>query len=293
MTEITQHQEIAIENSTPHSEDGTSVLSPMHNNALYPATDSASDNDASERPVREKLKKTSIASISKAVTNPLQNNSSVAWGTIDGPPNPMSDISGRNQDAIEVHTEPRGRSQRKRSFDDLEAQEETSGARPLKGHSGRHSRKRSRDVGVGQDTKDDQSPKAPGQIPMEKDMEGEADAADNQMGQIGERHADEATKDLSRSSLQDNENAEVKYSAFSPRKKRSRDQLDIETHREQKIPATEEAKAHRRSEESEREGLLYDGKVEEHVKVQPVQQQKLNSVHQDCKDRDVRASKCN
>ena len=42
----------------------------------------------------------------------------------------------------------------------------------------------------------------------------------------------------------------------SPRRKRSRDPLDTDLHREQKIVATEEAKANRRSEELERNEVL-------------------------------------
>ena len=46
---------------------------------------------------------------------------------------------------------------------------------------------------------------------------------------------------------------EINHSMYGPRKKRSRDQLDAELDREQKIVATEEAKAQRRSEEHERD----------------------------------------
>lgn len=45
---------------------------------------------------------------------------------------------------------------------------------------------------------------------------------------------------------------EIEDPAQSPRKKRSRDEFDVDAHRDQKIPATDEAKAYRRSEDSER-----------------------------------------
>ena len=47
---------------------------------------------------------------------------------------------------------------------------------------------------------------------------------------------------------------ELRDSTSSPRKKRSRDQFDADADREQKIMATEEARAHRRSAEIDRVG---------------------------------------
>ena len=54
-------------------------------------------------------------------------------------------------------------------------------------------------------------------------------------------------------SHRDSDDPDKGYAMFGPRKKRSRDQLDADIDREQKIVATEEAKAQRRSEEQERD----------------------------------------
>ena len=282
MMEKAQHQDAPTENGVRQMGD-PSDLSVAQNRSLHPATDSASDNEASERPVREKLKKTSIASIPKSGINSLRNDSSMEPDTIL-PYQHTEDNTSRNQDAVQAGAESRGRSQRKRSFEDLEAQEDTSSDRPLKEQSGHHSRKRSRDIGVGDDMEEHERLKAPGHIPVLEENEDEVNVAGKEMSGSRDQNAEEATQDLSRSSLQDNNDQEMRDSALSPRKKRSRDQLDSETHREQKIPATEEAKAHRRSEESEREGIAYNGSIADHAKAQPAQEQQLNSLSHNAND---------
>ena len=267
MTETTQHQDAITANGRLHSSDN-SDRSVTHNSSLHPSNDSASDNDASERPVREKLKKTSIASIPKSGLNPPRNDFAIE---------PESRIEGQRSredssaahEPVKAEVVPRGRPLRKRSFDDLEPEEDSVGDRSIAEPSG-HVRKRSRDVRLGEEIKGDERLRRPGQIPVQEEEEGEEGMLDKDLGAPRSGDKKQITNDLSRSSDQDVVDQEMRDSAFSPRKKRSRDQFDTETHREQKIPATEEAKAHRRSEENERDGTcLQNGNID-HPGAQPV-----------------------
>lgn len=276
MAEITpQQRDAATENGIPHS-GVASDPSKISNQSLRPATDSASDNDASERPVREKLKKTSIASIPKSDSNHPRSDFAVE-------PDPstaaekLGESSFEGHDVVKPGIESRGRPLRKRSFDDLEADEAITGDRPIVDQSG-HSRKRSRDVRVGEDLKGDERLKSADQLTVREEDEDEAIKVEKDIRGYREGNTDEITKSLSQPSHQDVADQEMRDSAFSPRKKRSRDQLDTETHREQKIPATEEAKAHRRSEENEREGILQNGSGADHSKVQVVPDEQPKSV---------------
>ena len=275
MTETTQHQEAATANGRLHSSDNPD-LSVTQRSSLYPSNDSASDNDASEKPVREKLKKTSIASIPKSGPNPSRNDFAIESDSrIEG--RSSAEVSSNAQEPLKAEAERRGRPLRKRSFDDLEAEDDAAGDRSIAETSG-HSRKRSRDVRTGEEIKGDERLRIPGQIPVQEEEEGEAGMLDRELSGSKAGDQEQITNDLSRSSDQDVADQEMRDSAFSPRKKRSRDQLDTETYREQKIPATEEAKAHRRSEENERDGtLLQNGNID-HLKVQPVQDQQEKSI---------------
>ena len=133
---------------------------------LDPSTDSASDNDTSERAAREKLKKTSIASISQhamvghdsatAVQDPAPkaDDDFVAMpGSIPEGHAPTYEQSKPDVDAS------RGRPVRKRSFDDLEAADAEANKRESlerrEEKSNGHARKRSRDVRVGEPVKED------------------------------------------------------------------------------------------------------------------------------------------
>ena len=274
MTETTQHQDAATATGVLNASD-TPDHSVIHHSSLNPAIDSASDNETSERPVREKLKKTSIASIPKSGPHLPRNDFTFepdAQTEGQGLANDSSDI----QEPVNTQAEPRGRRLRKRSFDDLEAEEDTVGDRSIPGQSG-HSRKRSRDVRIGEETKGDERLRRPDQIPVQEEEEDEAGVVHKESSGSRTGIEDQIATNLSRSSDQDVADQEMRDSAFSPRKKRSRDQLDTETQREQKIPATDEAKAHRRSEENERDGgLLRNGNIEQ-PKVQPVQDQQDSS----------------
>ena len=131
-----------------------------------PSIDSASDNDASERAAREKLKKTSIASISQ---HAMAGHDSA---TMAQDPRPKADddlvtMPGSiSKDHAPANEQPkpdvdasRGRPVRKRSFDDLEAADAEANKREVlerkEEKSNGHARKRSRDVRVGEPVKED------------------------------------------------------------------------------------------------------------------------------------------
>ncbi|KAL8827725.1 MAG: hypothetical protein Q9170_006902, partial [Blastenia crenularia] len=205
---------------------------------LYPTTsDSTSDNDASERPVREKLKKTSIASIprngaaSKPPDTTVEQNTAIE---VDGP---QSGDSPSEQTPSPT-SESRGRLSRKRSYDDTIEVEGGAGAVSTKVTHNTpdisHARKRSRDVRAMQSSSLE-SPTSPIEQGLPEGKRADA-------------------KPLSDEAIDE----EVEDPTQSPRKKRSREEFDVDAHREQKIPATEEAKAYRRSEDSERDPLQKD-----------------------------------
>lgn len=130
------------------------------------STDSASDNDASERAAREKLKKTSIASISQHAMvghdsatvaqdpRPKANDDLVTM-----PGSSLKDHAPANEQPKPDVDASRGRPVRKRSFDDLEAADADANKREAlekrEEKSNGHARKRSRDVRVGEPLKED------------------------------------------------------------------------------------------------------------------------------------------
>ncbi|KAI4123384.1 MAG: hypothetical protein LQ338_005281 [Usnochroma carphineum] len=201
-------------------------------NHLRPSTnDSASDNETGERPVREKLKKTSIASMPRNEPSARQLDTTIESISTSKPEIPPGRSTSDNETPSPT-SESRGRLSRKRSYDDTV---EAAGEAPTGTHhdedDAKHARKRSRDVRAAQPHVRTSST-APGQSPPEE--EPNSDMSGN----------DEAT------------NQETERSAQSPRKKRSRQEFDVDAQRGQKIAATDEAKAFRRSEDSERGQLL-------------------------------------
>lgn len=212
--------------------------------SLKPDQDRTSDIEASEGPVREKLKKTSIASI------PRQADPSPAEGNETGTPPTIDQVLESDaqvvKESLETNRKDRGRPEKKRSFDDLgndEAVQSEIQSHGLASVAGRE-RKRSKDVHTNRANKDIEVSHQPADLlPVES---GDTFLVSNDTDLVYEG-MDEL--------------------AFSSRKKRSRDQMDADTHREQKIPATEEAKAYRRSDEQERDekppektvGLVKDG----------------------------------
>ena len=236
--------------------DTSNILS----SSFHQTTDSTSDNDTSERPVREKLKKTSIASMPK---NDLVDQRTGDDEENDVVANKDSSLSqhldkqsSANREPIDTSAGPRGRPLRKRSFDDLEAAEGGGVAvneQPAQKSSG-HTRKRSRDVRAGEGFEGESRRKRAPEIPVEEVDEHDlsdqfwVESDDSRPLQVDEYGVQSTDQDIADQNMKD--------STLSPRKKRSRDQLDADTHREQKIPATNEAKARRSSEEIDREPVL-------------------------------------
>lgn len=255
--------------------------------SLRPITDSVSDNDTSEKPVREKLKKTSLASMSSHIVGRPQialeaTEENSAADTL------FRDSSPENE-ASKTGVQPRGRPVRKRSFDDLDTPEvegdEAGREHQAKPNANGHLRKRSRDVRVGEMPKQNRRPLLAG-ISVREESQDSINGVDTSEPFVNEPNSvvdgqSPVTESLSQVEIEQDKQTqdivepthfisgaaqqidpvdketetadhEMEDSASSPRKKRSRDQFDSEADREQKIPATEEARAHRRSDELER-----------------------------------------
>ena len=236
---------------SPLSNEG-SVTSPTKLPVVNSSEDRVSDNETSEGPVREKLKKTSIASI------PRQTETTEQTGNGPAEPSPsiaqvLDDPPSTNQGAA---TEIRGRPIRKRSFDETGTEKTTHAYNEQEPDilSGRE-RKRSKEVGgirsfgaKGQEQKSVSSPVLEDAVQHAQSCESGSEAT-----QVSKKSEENGELANPASVYTDPADQEMQDSVLSPRKKRSRDQLDAELQREQKIIATEESKAHRRSEEHERQ----------------------------------------
>ena len=278
MGRTTQRQEAAQDTAM------TQPMDPPSGNStnLYPGVDSTSDNDTSEKPVREKLKKTSLASISTHALG--HQEAELDASKAEKVPSISSATKATSplyMELTQANTEPRGRPLlKKRSFDDLETpeQEKNSVETDEKQNetSNGHIRKRSRDVRIAESLKEER--RASGLVGITVQEEQEIDVtqsenleeaaeaiapttevAENPTYVEIEHHTREApnngigtTETAVQNTTKDIADQEMLDSAPSPRKKRSRDQFDNEADREQKIVATEEARAHRRSDELER-----------------------------------------
>lgn len=283
MTQTNQRQQTASSTVSTLQQN----LSTDPSTSLTPTTDSISDNDTGEKPVREKLKKTSLASMSGHIVEGQES----AFNENEGisASDPMHRDSLPEKQTNKKGVEPRGRPVKKRSFDDPDTPEadghEAAREHVAKLSANGHLRKRSRDVRVGETPMEDRRPllaKSPvqeetedaahgvemseacfsgpkrsvdtrspatealSQVKMEQDKQSH-DITDPKQYVSGIARHDDVAETEKESADQD-----MRDSASSPRRKRSRDQFDTEADREQKIPATEEARAHRRSDELER-----------------------------------------
>ena len=241
--------------------------------SLKPTTESISDNDTSEKPVREKLKKTSLASMSSHIVGRQERMFKENEET--SAPDHIHNDSSPERLTKKMDVEPRGRPVKKRSFDDLDPAEieGSEGARENveKLNANGHLRKRSKDVRASEAPKDNRRPLL-AEIDVREELEDIANGGEstptNKMLSQGEieqaqqirqvmnepekNFPDTVARDDVPEIAKESADQEMRDSASSPRKKRSRDQFDTEADREQKIPATEEARAHRRSDEFER-----------------------------------------
>lgn len=242
MTRTIQRQDSAQDTSLSQSRatEGSSRIS----TSSLQATDSASDNDTSERPVREKLKKTSIASIPKNGLVSPRAHMETAQGDAMSIQH-LEEHQVAEKETIDPSVGSRGRSLRKRSFEDFETIE-GDGVEVDEQSAGilsEHTRKRSRDVRTGEGLEGEIRPREDAKIPAQESDE--QNLNDNDMIEPDNYHPMSAPLNVANSLDQD-----MRDSALSPRRKRSRD-LDTDTYREQKIPATKGIKAMRSSDEIE------------------------------------------
>ena len=229
-------------------------LDPSPATNMHAGADSKSDVDAGEPPVREKFKKTSLASMPRTGAAPagadLHNFRDTVMDTKDG-----HCEQGMQSEKVDTRSESRGRPIRKRSLEELDTVE-TGQSHNDEVHmesTDGHTRKRSRDVRSGANLKSD-SRRMSLEIPLKEvneNLESSAEIADN--GTLTKASV-ETNSPTSEKEVADEE---MQESLLSPRKKRSRDQFEAESHREQKIAATNETRARRRSSEEERREAIH------------------------------------
>ena len=223
---------------------------------MHPNTDSASDNETSERPVREKLKKTSIASMPQDSLLCPPTGDGAFEDNKFGRPNSSIKLEltslAKNPDASANRSS--GKPERHQLFKDssVGGQHESCVSVNEAGRTYTPTQKNyisdhfisPKEKSPRQATKQAASPE------YEKSEPGYDKTT---ISSRAIRPRDES--DILALPQTDSDEHEMGYTLFGPRKKRSRDQLDAEIDREQKIVATEEAKAQRRSEEQERDSL--------------------------------------
>ena len=248
MTRVGQRQSPQPEVG-PEQPSGLSDASKSQSANLQPGGEDASDGDGGERPVREKLKKTSIANIPK-------------YGIVSGGPDfeEQSDTLMVSQEADEdivpeekstdSGAQERGRPPRKRSLEDLDVVETTKNKTPDGSLSG-HARKRSRDVHTENGTKSRSRRRSTG-LPIHE--ESEAIESGRRDSALRDELEDTTIGGYIPNSESTTADQDMQESILGPKKKRSRDQFEAESQREQKIAATDENRARKRSSEEERPG---------------------------------------
>ena len=242
----------------------SSLPSPTHaNNSTMTSEhpmESPSDNDVSERQTRERLKKASLSSLSGAASEFVGAGETLDH-VIMSSQDHQEQVPATDMDCGEDF---RGRLGRKRSADDLVATEDsdTLGSSNADTKVG-HTRKRSRDVRNGESQiLEDRRQGSPSTTLLEEAEE----SVDNKRiakASIEADYKESAGKDTPPcgSEIIDEE---MQESIRSPRKKRSRDLAEADSHREQKIAATDENRARRRSSSEDRkeESETQDATVE-------------------------------
>ena len=244
MTRSSQRQSSAQNNGPQQSSNTTTIPSTSSATLSVKELESASDNDTSERPVREKLKKTSIATLPKygvaaaRADEPVDDDHHMA--ALPMAHKTSSDFESTDQDT-------RGRPTRKRSFDDLEATDESSSAnKPSSKNSEKdnhegHTRKRSRDIRADDSSRESGRRKSSRDNPVLEEEADEGDEDDNM--KVSQERGCTPPGPLEAM------DEDVGPGVLSPRKKRSRDQVEQDQDKKQKVAATEEERARRNSEE--------------------------------------------
>lgn len=240
------------------------VAKPPHTTNVHPTGDSASDGDAGERPVREKLKKTSIASMPKYGIISAENQAEAPVDIVMASQETEDDQAPEHQlpsADVEPRTsgvEDRGRAVRKRSLEDLDAAD-MSNHISTETAIGAHARKRSRDVRSGKHIKSESRQRSPQNSVREENEEFESG---KEARALREDLEETKIKESTPTSGPEFADHEMQESVLSPKKKRSRDNFEADVQREQKIAATEENRARRRSSEEERRAMGQNEKTE-------------------------------
>jgi Ran-binding protein 3 len=186
------------------------------------SSEGSSDSEGGERPVRDKLKKTSIAGLS-----------SKAQASTDKGPHPLHESISSEPAQVDAPdhapTSSRGRPARKRSFDDLQNDEFTAASQaevdePEPAKNGHHKRMRSRDISSGEHV----SLAGLSENGITTPLEGEEEESDMdaQKSPGGPGVLVDATIDDDFTKIP--EDSTEPESMLSPKKKRSRDQSDKE-----------------------------------------------------------------
>ena len=248
----------------------------------HPASGSVDDNDNSEKSAREKLKKASLGSLGSPSGHEGLEHS-------EGQPLESPPIGSVTEEdfTISRSTEKsnRGRPQRKRSYEDFEKteNEDEMEREDWSEYANNHARKRSRDIKLDRFTSRHEIFQAYDRDNVAEESIGEAAKSPTHIryqSAVGDKEetlpalavsADHGGSSSHRA-MNTNSNSDARLNesepsypsksnhtdqhmeggAHSPRKKRSRDQFDPEVDREQKIAATEGARALRLSNEIDR-----------------------------------------
>lgn len=222
--------------------------------SIHANADLGSDNETSERPVREKLKNASLASIPKESPAYTSNEDASDVNDLVEYNSPSANPEGalyRSKNIDDSMYDRQLKANRKRSFDDLGIIRtyETNNSAAEVDISLTPTQKRSMIThghSLGEGSRLEPTSKVP---ELAHDWRGfEHDAVTIEAVTNLTNGTDTAP-----SPPEDSNDPEMIYSTLGPRKKRSRNQLDADIDREQKIVATEEARAQRRSEEQERD----------------------------------------
>ncbi|KKZ66284.1 hypothetical protein EMCG_07994 [[Emmonsia] crescens] len=201
-----QDNDPAFENDVAELSEGTKAREPEKDKIIHSVSDKQKDG-AGERPVRQKLKETSIAGVPRP--NSPEDHTMVSQAASVAGADSVSDTSS---------VEGRGRVRRKRSLGDMNEDDEhddTSGGTNT--DEAGHRRKRSRDSKTDDDSSDKQ-----GQSKSESMAVDKKDSADNMDAK------DFANKGGIRTPSEELKNTErdTANRILSPKKKRSRDQFD-------------------------------------------------------------------
>ena len=238
-----------------------SEIAKPHTTSLHPTGDSTSDGDAGERPVREKLKKTSIASIPKygfvSAENEAEAPTDIVMLSQENEENQRPDpqLASTSVELRSTGVEDRGRTVRKRSLEDLDTVD-TTNRMSAEASTAAHARKRSRDVRSGKEIKSE-SRRRSSQNPLRE--ENEEIESGREAKALREDLEETTIKESTPTSGPEVVDHEMQESVLSPKKKRSREQFEADIQREQKIAATDENRARRRSSEEERRALHPEG----------------------------------